>query len=157
MFLRMVRERADGAPHTEDGQTLPWVLRRGRERPTGLEKRAPILRSYLPREFFPSFGLGGVMGVRRRLKSAGATAHRRRVKFERQDGRCWWCGERMTLERGKAKVVPANFATFEHLVRRADGGAGMPDNVVLACRVCNNERHNRPRDVPVEGTGWALV
>jgi hypothetical protein len=29
----------------------------------------------------------------------------------------------------------------DHLVRRADGGTGQLDNLVVACRKCNNERH----------------
>lgn len=54
---------------------------------------------------------------------------------------------------------PKHFATFEHLVRRCEGGAGIPNNVVLACRVCNNERHHGDIDLrayPTEGPGWSL-
>ena len=36
--------------------------------------------------------------------------------------------------------MPWDFATFEHLQRRRDGGAGKPDNVVLACYRCNLRR-----------------
>lgn len=74
------------------------------------------------------------------------SAERRRRKFERQRGFCHWCKKPMTLEFGKQPKangnpsIPANFATFEHLQRRRDGGAGKPFNVVLACRRCNNGR-----------------
>lgn len=89
-----------------------------------------------------------------------STAERRRHKFEKQAGRCWWCGAAMTLTLRPNGTVPKSFATFEHLVRRADGGAGLANNVVLACRVCNNERHGTETaasEMPTEGAGWALV
>lgn len=71
---------------------------------------------------------------------------RRRRKFERQGGLCHWCKKPMTLERCSVPRkngqygYPSNFATFEHLQRRRDGGAGKPLNVVLACKKCNNGR-----------------
>lgn len=66
----------------------------------------------------------------------------------------------MTLVLRSNGTPPKNYATFEHLVRRADGGVGLPNNVVLACRTCNNERHRYECDaaeMPTAGAGWALV
>lgn len=82
-------------------------------------------------------------------------SERRNRKFQQQFGICYWFSDgqrngykskcpdtlgRMTLERGPGGKVPANYATFEHLQRRRDGGAGKPFNVVLACRRCNSGR-----------------
>lgn len=80
---------------------------------------------------------------------------RRARKFARQGGICFWfldaqrngykprCPDalgRMTLERRPNGTAPADYATFEHLQRRRDGGAGKPSNVVLACHKCNSSR-----------------
>lgn len=85
---------------------------------------------------------------------------RRRLKFDRQGGRCWWCGGLMTLTLQANRMPPRNYATFEHLVRRCEGGVGIPNNVVLACQGCNNERHAGDVDRwarPTSGTGWELT
>ena len=66
---------------------------------------------------------------------------RRRHKFDRQFGRCHWCGCQMSMDpikpNGKANPL---YATFEHLQRRKDGGNGKPMNVVLAHASCNRKR-----------------
>lgn len=69
---------------------------------------------------------------------------RRERLFEQQRGLCHWCKQPMTLRRKGNQTPPVNFATFEHVIRRADGGGNGDDNVVLACRKCNNERHSDP-------------
>ncbi len=67
---------------------------------------------------------------------------RRERKFKVQGGLCHWCKKPMVLTRGNGKSgsIPGNYATFEHLQRVRDGGAGKPHNVVLACKSCNNGR-----------------
>lgn len=67
---------------------------------------------------------------------------RRLRKFWRQGGRCHWCGGEMTLQLNPNGKPPRNYASFEHLQRRREGGAGKPNNVVLACRDCNNRREH---------------
>lgn len=58
----------------------------------------------------------------------------------RRDGwNCHWC------ERKTSRKINCNadlFATIEHLVRLADGGSNGEDNLVIACRKCNNTRHS---------------
>jgi 5-methylcytosine-specific restriction endonuclease McrA len=62
-----------------------------------------------------------------------------RVKLLQRDGRhCHWCGSRMKWPVGKSWH---DEMTFEHLVRRADGGHNGVVNLRLACRRCNNDRH----------------
>lgn len=73
---------------------------------------------------------------------------RRRIRqylFDLQDGRCFYCDEQMfIMEAGAGVILPCNNnprqATFEHLVKRSNGGADGGGNVVLACRECNNMR-----------------
>lgn len=84
-------------------------------------------------------------------------ADRRRHKFEKQGGACHWCGRQMTLEFRPNGTPPKNFATFEHVVRRCEGGAGMANNVVVACRKCNNSRGNGVPEVAVEQRGWEFA
>lgn len=73
-------------------------------------------------------------------------AARRRYKFQRQNGACHWCHGPMTLEYKLGKNgepnLPRNYATFEHLQKRRDGGAGKPNNVVMACLECNCRRED---------------
>lgn len=79
---------------------------------------------------------------------------RRSAAFERQHGRCYYCGAPMWNEN------PADFAarhgltrgaaerlrcTAEHLLPRQDGGPDSADNIVAACAYCNHTRHRTPR------------
>lgn len=65
--------------------------------------------------------------------------------FLGQHGRCFWCKEDMDLARFKPRPTggeKANdaFASFEHLIRREDGGKLSEDNIVLAHASCNRKR-----------------
>jgi 5-methylcytosine-specific restriction endonuclease McrA len=86
---------------------------------------------------------------------------RRRRKFERQGGICHWCKQPMTLARSSQRSgsQPSNFATFEHLQRKRDGGGGKPHNVVLACRKCNNlrERGQPGHHIPKKAENLAAI
>lgn len=72
---------------------------------------------------------------------ATARQRRRARLFFKQRGLCYWCSRQMTTERPNPKPAP-NYATFEHLMPRSRGGKSNYDNVVLACRSCNNHRGN---------------
>lgn len=79
---------------------------------------------------------------------------------ERQNWRCCYCGVRMVwkvLDRSEvdalvptgggarphAKAVAAREATIEHVTPRSAGGKlFLDDNLVAACRCCNNYRGN---------------
>jgi hypothetical protein len=74
------------------------------------------------------------------MSFGGRKHERRRRKFALQNGLCHWCAKPMTLDRGTSGRPVRNFATFEHLQRRRDGGVGKPHNVVLACYFCNYNR-----------------
>ena len=61
-----------------------------------------------------------------------------------QDGRCCYCKTKLLMPRGLIwqgkKQYHARAATFEHLRKRQDGGTNHPDNLALACRLCNSSR-----------------
>ena len=78
----------------------------------------------------------------------------RSTAFNRQGGRCFYCTypmwrgalepfaqlHGMTL--GQARQFQC---TAEHLFARQDGGKDCSDNIVAACRACNQRRHRRKK------------
>lgn len=74
----------------------------------------------------------------------------KRLLHKKQGGLCCYCGRAVVLKPknylkrlGMCSPPPPNFATLEHLQRRADGGTDHPDNLALACVGCNNTRGTR--------------
>lgn len=61
--------------------------------------------------------------------------------IERHGGRCFWCGCKCEYAPDLSHRDTA--PTKDHLHRKADGGASTMNNLVLACRKCNNERHSK--------------
>lgn len=55
-----------------------------------------------------------------------------------QNHRCCYCGKRM-----EANGNRRDYPTFEHVEPFGLGGADHPDNIVIACRGCNEERQIR--------------
>ena len=83
-------------------------------------------------------------------------ASRRLTAFERQSGRCYYCGLPMWLRDPHeladriARRPPALGAlrcTAEHLLARQDGGRDGAGNIAAACLCCNRRRHQRKRAV----------
>lgn len=54
---------------------------------------------------------------------------------------CHWCKRKITHS---YKVHCHEAATIDHLIRRCDGGPDTIDNLVLACGLCNSQRHTKP-------------
>lgn len=71
----------------------------------------------------------------------GKTRRRWRAKkmrvYERDNGRCFWCERRMETWD----------ATIDHIVPQARGGGHAYDNIVLACRPCNEDRGDKIAEV----------
>lgn len=65
----------------------------------------------------------------------------REACYMRQRGKCYWCGEQMIL---RGDSTGADYATWEHLIPRSQGGNGLEENTVLAHRRCNQERGTLP-------------
>ena len=91
---------------------------------------------------------------------AGVVSMKRLVRlrlaaFAHQHGRCYYCqlvmAQTHELEAFAAchgisrKQARALECTAEHLQARCDGGKDCPENIVAACRLCNQRRHKRPR------------
>jgi 5-methylcytosine-specific restriction endonuclease McrA len=80
-------------------------------------------------------------------------------RFVDQSGLCFYCTQPMWIEDGAGfarqhgisqKRARALQATAEHLVARSDGGNDSYDNVVAACRFCNEHRHRPRQPLPPE-------
>lgn len=61
---------------------------------------------------------------------------------------CYYCGDDMEIN---VSCMVRKSATVEHLVRRVDGGEHDEENIVAACRECNNHRDEIPPEV------WRVV
>lgn len=74
---------------------------------------------------------------------------KRRAQLRERDGDCcFYCGRVMKFEPtirrtfvSSFRVHPAEEATVEHLVDRQHGGSDDLENLVLACKGCNNGRN----------------
>lgn len=64
--------------------------------------------------------------------------------FEQQAGLCHLCEKPMTLERRDRAKAPKDFATFDHLDPKSNGGTSYYTNLKLAHRRCNSERGSEP-------------
>lgn len=81
-------------------------------------------------------------------------AQKRLVAFQKQSGRCYYCGSPMWLsskdefaaKHSISKSAAARFqCTAEHLIARCDGGKSNKSNIVAACIFCNTNRHKRKK------------
>lgn len=71
----------------------------------------------------------------------------RDAAFERQKGLCHWCGAEMipmTSETAPQFWNHPRVCTAERVLWRSRGGKNTPENIVAACRDCNNRRHPPP-------------
>ena len=80
-------------------------------------------------------------GVRQRLETAKAQDWRRK-RFKKQDGLCAYCEAPMVLEPQNSKRA----ATLDHVIPRSRGGEHHWENVVCACRTCNEEKGDMTAD-----------
>lgn len=77
--------------------------------------------------------------------SKGKQSHRRRDALMAADPTCWYCGVDLVYFNPGPRlheVLPANFATLEHLNSRNRYRVKRPEQgwIVLACRECNEWR-----------------
>lgn len=82
----------------------------------------------------------------------------RKLAFEQQGGRCYYCGVRMWLtcpselpvgQRSETALAMIR-CTAEHLIAQRDGGVHTESNIVAACARCNHTRHRlrKPPEPP---------
>lgn len=72
--------------------------------------------------------------------------------FERDNGRCFWCGFRLRLEDCGDQSNP-KMPTKDHILPRVHGGTGNVNNLVLSCQDCNCKKGDRPIN---PRTGWRV-
>jgi len=85
--------------------------------------------------------------------------------FQRQHGRCCYCGcpmwqaspEQFAKHHGVSRQQARAFqCTAEHLRARQDGGSNQASNIAAACIVCNHRRHQR-KNPPEPGAYQQMV
>ena len=85
-------------------------------------------------------------------KSRKSLKKPRSIAFTRQNGCCYYCRQPMWTEdplsfASKYNTTPSQVQRFqctgEHLVAHQDGGTSAQQNIVAACRYCNQQRHKR--------------
>ena len=81
----------------------------------------------------------------------------RLLAFNDQNGRCYYCGAPMWIEKKgvfsvkyvvSKKLAKQLRCTAEHLIARQDGGTDDRENIVAACLHCNLTRHYAPEALP---------
>jgi 5-methylcytosine-specific restriction endonuclease McrA len=96
------------------------------------------------------------------MTSSSSHVRLRTQAFQRQDGRCCYCGVLMWSHSPNELPVAAPSAsaanrlrcTAKHLHARADGGRDTSGNIAAACAHCNRTRHRRDR--PPEAEAFLL-
>lgn len=68
--------------------------------------------------------------------------YKREKVYKRTGGKCWYCGVKLSLERGKK-----NRMTLDHVIPKSKGGTSDLDNLVPACRWCNTGKADSPLEV----------
>jgi hypothetical protein len=89
----------------------------------------------------PNYGRG-------KSRDSRKDRRKRQDLFNEQQGKCHWCSKPMQLNPLKLNLTGywSNnnaFATFEHILPRANGGTRAKENIVLAHASCNRTRHRR--------------
>ena len=56
---------------------------------------------------------------------------------KRQRNKCYWCGEQMNNRQYDRREI-----TLDHIVPKSKGGLAVRENLVAACRECNERRGN---------------
>ena len=75
----------------------------------------------------------------------------RKEAFARQGGLCHWCGKPMIWKNGENSNEVwdhPDVCTADHVLWKSRGGLTTRDNIVAACRKCNNNRHAPVSDWP---------
>lgn len=79
--------------------------------------------------------------------SWGSKVRQRVNVYRRENGRCFYCDDPVSLETHTPGVpFPHHMATVDHIIPKCEGGTRSERNAVCACWRCNNKRGNMPAD-----------
>jgi 5-methylcytosine-specific restriction endonuclease McrA len=81
------------------------------------------------------------------IKQKSVNHRKLKYHFDKQNGFCFYCGNTAILKAENDPSQPKkSHATIDHIIPRSTGGLDHRDNMVMACRKCNNRRGVRPVD-----------
>jgi len=66
----------------------------------------------------------------------------RDAAFWRQNGKCYWCDVKMFLPTSNRHQTSPFLCTGDHILERSKGGKTTRENIVAACKLCNDTRSN---------------
>lgn len=72
--------------------------------------------------------------------SNGKIKRLRTAAYNRQQGRCFWCGRLMLIKTHQDAPLEPRRCTADRRVSKLDGGRTNAENIVAACLECNNSR-----------------
>lgn len=81
--------------------------------------------------------------ARKKQAEGTHTAADVQLKFQQQQGKCYWCSK---------KLDPVDYHA-DHIIALSKGGSNGPENLCCACPTCNLQKHNK---APWEFTGRLL-
>lgn len=74
-------------------------------------------------------------------KAPPLTTLQRRAIYERDGGRCRYCGVAVSFRRPRPSILSdIRHAHVDHRIPRARGGQNDPGNLALACMHCNESK-----------------
>jgi len=62
--------------------------------------------------------------------------------FERDNWKCWYCGNDITQATAETLNLPT-IGTVDHVIPDSRGGSHDPSNLVTACKSCNTRKRNK--------------
>lgn len=74
---------------------------------------------------------------------------RYRRLLRKQNGKCWYCGVKLISPGQATTPNDPRVRSLDHVVPKFFGGVTKEENLVYACRDCNNEKGWQPPDIVV--------
>lgn len=118
------------AYHAANKEKIAELARSWRE--AHKEERAEYMRAWHEANPFKSRANRQRRRARKREAEGMHTAADIEAQYKRQRGKCYWCG-----------VKVGETYHMDHIVPLSRGGSDLPENLVVACPICNMEKHNK--------------
>lgn len=118
-------------PEKAKQQKARWLAGRLKREPDYFTKRARVNRHNNPETAKRQY-----RKYTQWLRDGSLTSLELRRIWKRDDGRCQYCGHRVSRPRFIAKGPRG----FDHVLPRCKGGRNEALNIVVCCKSCNNEK-----------------